>query len=312
MKNYEAAVLRRFHIESLCVVRKMKNYEWAVPHRILVGCQKKRVFGVKIVGTVLGNGDFLLILQAYMAQTTINTGYYVKLGLATAGLGSRILAQLLDLVFISLFEGAVSMVMAIIERGIDHVPTVFYVLWVLFFLLPVLLYHPLCESLNQGQSLGKKIVGLRVVKLDGTATTFGASILRWVMLFVDVLITSGIGVVFIMFTRHSQRIGDIAAGTTVVKLRGNVVRSSYLAEFNFILPDYRPVFSEAARLSINQIEIISRVLFNTSSDRQEYIDQLAEKVSHRLNVAPMPNMNNERFLRTIYNDAYHFNATITA
>ncbi len=247
-----------------------------------------------------------------MGQTTINTGYYVKLGLATAGLGNRILAQLLDMVFLLLFDGAVSMIVQIALSSFKNPPTVIYVLAVLFCLVPILLYHPLCESLNQGQSLGKKIVGLRVVKVDGTATTFGSSILRWVMLFVDVLITSGIGVVCIMFTQHSQRIGDMAAGTTVVKLRGNVVRSSYLAEFNFILPDYRPVFSEAARLSINQIEIISRVLFNTSSDRQEYIDSLAEKVHTSLNIPPMQNMDNERFLRTIYNDAYHFNATITA
>ena len=247
-----------------------------------------------------------------MGQTTINTGYYVKLGLATAGLGSRILAQLLDFLFISLFEGAVSTVMMTIASSIKHSSSFLEVLFVLVCMIPIVLYHPLCESLNKGQSLGKKIVGLRVVKIDGTATTFGASLLRWMMLMVDVLLTSGIGIMCIMFTEHSQRIGDMAAGTTVVKLRGNVVRSSYLAEFNFILPDYRPVFSEAARLSINQIEIISRVLFNTSGDRQEYIDSLAEKVRERLHILPVPNMTNERFLRTIYNDAYHFNATITA
>ena len=247
-----------------------------------------------------------------MGQTTINTGYYVKLGLATAGLGSRILAQLLDCLFLSLFEGAVSYIMAIVMMTFRDPPSIVYILMVLLCAIPIVLYHPLCESLNQGQSLGKKIVGLRVVKVDGTATTFGSSILRWVMLFVDVLLTSGIGIMCIMFTRDAQRIGDMAAGTTVVKLRGNVVRSSYLAEFNFILPEYRPVFSEAARLSINQIEIISRVLFNTSPDRQEYIDTLAEKVRNRLLIPPVQNMDNERFLRTIYNDAYHFNATITA
>lgn len=252
-----------------------------------------------------------------MAKSTITTGHYVRLSQATAGLGDRLLAQLLDFLIMMGYSMLLSMIMMFVwERfnsyGDGEGEDVMTVITVLLYVLPITFYHPVCEAMGNGQSIGKRALHIRVVKLDGSPSTLGSSLMRWALYPVDVLLTAGLGAMFILFSDHNQRMGDIAAGTTVVKLEQRRLSSMFVTEFNYILPGYRPVYQEAASLSINQLALISRVIYNNTRERQHYIDALAEKIRATLHVPPLLGANNEQFLRTIYNDAYHYNATITA
>lgn len=248
-----------------------------------------------------------------MAKASIITGHYVKLEQTTAGLGDRIIAQIIDWLFFFAYEIAIFVLFAVIT---EYFPLssndVLEVFFVILLFLPLVFYFPLCELLNNGQSIGKKIMRIRVVMVDGSAPTLGAILLRWALYPIDVLLTAGLGSIFILFSEKNQRMGDLAAGTTVIKLQDNTIGTIDLNEFSYIMPNYKPTYHEATNLTISQIELLSRVLYNNRPERWQYIEELAKQVQQTLNIPPLINGNNEAFLWTVYNDAYHYNATITA
>lgn len=86
------------------------------------------------------------------------------------------------------------------------------VVFVLYWGYPVVL-----EVLFDGQTLGKKALGLRVVNANGTPVTWLPSIVRNLLRFVDMMpFFYGFGVISGLFDRHGRRLGDLAAGTVVV------------------------------------------------------------------------------------------------
>jgi uncharacterized RDD family membrane protein YckC len=77
-------------------------------------------------------------------------------------------------------------------------------------------YYVLCES-AAGATLGKRMVGIRVVGEDGEALTFGASVVRNLLRLVDALFFYLVGFVFAILSTRGQRLGDRAAHTIVVR-----------------------------------------------------------------------------------------------
>lgn len=156
-------------------------------------------------------------------EIRISTPEFVSLRFTAAGLGTRILALLLDwmilgfalgflgyiaLLFFVLLESMGSPVWMSIIAGIGIVLVVF---------IP-LLYYILMETFFHGQTLGKKVLGIRVVTDRGTAPGFFAIFLRNVLRVVDSLPLLYItGIIAVFSTSHSKRLGDLAAGTIVVK-----------------------------------------------------------------------------------------------
>ena len=73
------------------------------------------------------------------------------------------------------------------------------------------------ELFNHGQSLGKMAMKIRVVKKDGTSPSIGDFFMRWLLQIIDMGF-SFIGALVILLTKNSQRLGDLAAGTMVIRL----------------------------------------------------------------------------------------------
>ncbi len=87
---------------------------------------------------------------------------------------------------------------------------------VLYFAL-VIAYYIVPEA-TSGQTLGKKLIGLRVTTLDGSALTWGKVIVRNLLRIVDGLPALYlVGIIAIMTSKSHQRIGDMAASTVVVR-----------------------------------------------------------------------------------------------
>ncbi len=146
-----------------------------------------------------------------MADTGILTGQYVRIEQAVASVGDRILAQLIDWGVVYSY-----LIMAIwIESELKiEIP------WVIILTLLVwLFYTPFMEVMNQGQTLGKMVMKMRVVKADGSRPSLGAYIMRWMLFLVDGPMTSFMGLIPMIMTKSNQRVGDLAAGTVVVKLQ---------------------------------------------------------------------------------------------
>src|SRR5262252_8560459 len=146
----------------------------------------------------------------------------VSFRLETAGLGSRFVAQLIDglaLTGILIAVGSASTGLGVLTRNALLATLVF----VLLGLLVVAAYWIVPEALWDGKSLGKLALGLRVVDAQGGPITAGQAIVRNLLRIVDVLpVYYAVGAIAIFFSSRNQRLGDMVAGTVVVRDRAAV------------------------------------------------------------------------------------------
>jgi len=120
------------------------------------------------------------------------------------GVGLRAVAVLIDIVIICVIA-AILMAVAGYGTGVQ----------ILVSLLG-LVYVVVLEA-TQGATLGKKAMGLKVVKMDGTAISWKESIIRNLLRIIDGIGFYLVGAIIVWVTKSKQRLGDIAAGTIVVK-----------------------------------------------------------------------------------------------
>ncbi len=184
-----------------------------------------------------------------MQKIKIETTQNVQVDYVLAGLGSRILAYILDTLILVSYV----IVLGLIFNWLSIEPSP---AGIISLALPAFLYHPLCESLLDGQTIGKRQMQIKVIRLDGSPAGIGAYLLRWLLRPVDITLASGgIAVLSIAMTTHDQRLGDLAAGTTVIKLKPQETTSVFAIDDN-----HEPAFPEVINLSDADIDTILRVI----------------------------------------------------
>ena len=171
--------------------------------------------------------------------------------------------------------------------------------------IPVIFYHFICETTMNGQSIGKKIMMIKVIKTDGSQPTIGSYFLRWIMRLIEIDMLSGsLALATILFNGKGQRLGDIAAGTTVVKIEErSSLRKTILTDLN---SDYEPVYKEVSRLSDADIRIIKEVLdqIDKGYDWEVYSKMLGKTgnaIAKKMDVVPQQK-NVLEFLNTVIRD----------
>jgi len=231
-----------------------------------------------------------------MAAKNIVTGQYVRIEQTPGSVGERMLAQLMDWVIQAAY---IALNIFLIDQ-LKLSPGVLTIILVV--VLPVLFYCPLCELFAGGQTFGKWVMKLRVVMADGSKPSLSACMLRWLMMVADGPLLSYCGVLVMLVSRHNQRFGDMAAGTLVVKLRSyNKIQVS-LDEYDYLTRNYRPSYPQAADLSLEQVDVITRTL---EGDVPERISALAQKVQSVLHVTKRETID-EFFLRRIVRDYQYY------
>lgn len=170
-----------------------------------------------------------------MAESTIITGQFVRISQTPASIGERLIALAIDYILLGFY---VFSTLALFSR--IHLPSDFTMLFFFTIVyLPVLLYAFLCEMFNQGQSFGKRLMNIRVVKADGSTPGIGSYLLRWLLFPIDGPVTGGLGLLVVLLTKNSQRMGDLAAGTMVIKEKNYRKIHVSLDEFDYLTKDYR-------------------------------------------------------------------------
>lgn len=197
---------------------------------------------------------FVETCPALLAMSvSIQTPQNVRLEYEPASLGDRILATILD----NLVMLGWVLLTAALPLSLKIDIGTFYV--VLVIVIPILLYHFICEWLLNGQSVGKIAMKTRVVMLDGSQPGIGGYLLRWLLRLVDIGLFSGlIAVICVAATGRGQRLGDLAAGTTVVKLTRRVSLNEVL--YNPLPVNYIVQFPDVRQLSDRDIQIIREAL----------------------------------------------------
>jgi len=148
-----------------------------------------------------------------MESVTIQTTQNVRIDYELAKAGSRIGAFFIDAVAFFVAYWIISLVLVNFMDSLDD-----FAILALGTLFGFLGYYFLLELFNRGQTIGKRVVGLRVIRLDGRDPTPADFLTRAVFLLPDVLISSGIPAVLLISSgRHNQRLGDMVAGTVVIQ-----------------------------------------------------------------------------------------------
>ncbi len=228
-------------------------------------------------------------MQSVNIQTTQN----VAIGYEVAGVGDRILATLIDSAVLLAY--GITVTYLLVEGGFDSI-------WIFIsFYLPIFFYHLFSEIFLQGQSFGKKVLKIKVVKLDGSNATIGAYVLRWITRLIEVDMASGsVAIVAIAMNGKGQRVGDMAAGTTVIKVDRDIAVSSHRVIQN-LKSDYEPVFSQVLQLTEKDMLIIKEALkANKQHANPKPVLAATEKVKSLLNIqSELPPV---KFLHTIVKD----------
>jgi uncharacterized RDD family membrane protein YckC len=148
-------------------------------------------------------------------RITIATPEGVAIEMVLAGLGSRFLARLLDSVIQLLIIIALAVVL-----GVTGSSGIGIAVFVIMVFLVVFAYDVVLETLNNGRTVGKMAAGIRVVGLMGEPVRFTTSSVRNIARIADFLpVFYLVGTISIVATQHDQRLGDLAAGTVVVRDR---------------------------------------------------------------------------------------------
>lgn len=155
---------------------------------------------------------------------TIDTPEHIELSYTVAGIGSRFLAAIIDTFLLLLIQLLLIAAMFLIIHGVDGieqtdaVTSIVLAIWGIMSFLFFWGYYILFELAWNGQSPGKRLIRLRVVRDHGRPITFAASAIRNLIRVIDFLPSLyGVGVLVMFVDRHARRLGDMAAGTLVVK-----------------------------------------------------------------------------------------------
>lgn len=241
-----------------------------------------------------------------MNQVGIQTTQHVVIQFNLASVGDRMMAYIVDelikvLYLIFLYQFFFNFL------GIESLFDEDYSLGAFFGLLtiPVLLYSVLFETLLKGQTLGKRLFKIKVVKIDGYQATAGDYMARWMMRLVDIYSNSAlVGLISMVSSQHTQRLGDIVAGTAVITLKNKYTIKSTILED--LAEAYVPTYPLVVKLSDNDMRIIKEAYQNALKSRDAAImKKLADKIISVSGIEPQTN-NYATFVDTILKDYSYY------
>ena len=243
-----------------------------------------------------------------MSVIRITTNFNIDLEFLAAPFHKRLFAWIIDTILIYIYFVIGARILTSFGAfGGDSTQSYAY-----FFILilPVFLYHLACEILMNGQSIGKKLLGLKVVNENGGRPSISQYIIRWLIRTSDYMIVviifsaaadatsgsvtylwkAGIAVVLLLTdiilvnaSKKGQRLGDILAHTLLIQSRQKASLEDTV--FLHIKDDYKVSFPEVMRLSDRDINALKGIR-DTARKYHDYelADRTAEKIKAHLNI----------------------------
>lgn len=171
--------------------------------------------------------------------------------------------------------------------------------------LPVLLYTLLLETFFEGQTIGKRIMKIKVIKIDGYQAGFGDYLIRWLFRIVEVTGIMGlIGLIAMNMSKKTQRIGDMAAGTAVISLKNDItINHTILRDIG---SNYVPVYPLVIKLSDNDVRIIKET-YDTSYQTADF--DMILKLQHKIETVTgikSTSLNATAFVDTVLKDYNYY------
>ncbi len=270
-----------------------------------------------------------------MSKLKIHTAQNVLLEYQVADVGKRLLASVLDLLVVAVYFFLIYFILAVLFSlgNLFEDPSI---LLFIFVTLPALLYQPVCEYFWDGKTVGKAVMKMKVIRIDGDAPSMGDFVLRWLLRPIDVKLgylliffipreassdeelvfmiwasflmvfpLPVVGVVSMLRSPLGQRLGDRIANTTVIVNRR--VFSLDDTILSVTKEDYQPVFLNVLKLRDKDFYIIKNALEDAEkTENLKHVFILAKKAKEILNIES--DMHATALLKTIIKDYNHLAA----
>lgn len=268
-----------------------------------------------------------------MSVIRIATTFNIDLEFTAAPFGRRLLAWALDLLLQVFYLIIAFRFLHWLMRGMDPSSDNDYNLWavMLLLMLPFFIYHFACELLLNGQSIGKRITGIRVVNTTGGRPSISQFVIRWLIRTSDYAVLliilngpyavmfgsaffSAMGasvlllfsdVVLVNSTRLHQRLGDILAHTILISTKQSGAIEDTL--FLQVAESYVPQFPQVMQLTDRDINSVKSLL-DAANKRHDYdlAERAATKIKNHLSIKTDSSAFD--FLETLLKDYNHLAA----
>jgi len=244
-----------------------------------------------------------------MVELQINTTQNVNIKFTAASVGERILAYGIDWLFKIAYAIVVYQIMfklLKIDELVKDMDNWSQAAVFITFYLPVIFYTLIFETLLDGQTPGKRILKIKVVKIDGYQASLSDFIVRWIFRIVDLNMMSGVvALIAIITSPKNQRLGDMTAGTSVITLKNNVNISHTILED--LKQDYVPTYPMVIKLSDNDARIIKDT-FKTARKSKDYktLIKLRTKIVEVLELKELKHNTDHEFIDTVLKDYNYY------
>jgi uncharacterized RDD family membrane protein YckC len=232
-----------------------------------------------------------------MSIVKLNTGFNIEVEFQVASFIKRLAAYLLD---VAILVGYLILGAKFFSITLGEGWSVQYPLLYFLFGLPFLFYGLTTEVLLQGQTVGKRIMGIRVITIEGGQPTLSQYLIRWMFTLVDLpywllyAISSGgwpwfcffflfAGLISFIITSKSQRVGDVLAGTMVINTQQGISWEDTV--FTAVEENYTPLFPQVMQMTDRDMNTLKQVLKTAKSNRDyEYANRIVFKIKSALHI----------------------------
>jgi uncharacterized RDD family membrane protein YckC len=268
-----------------------------------------------------------------MSIVRINTNFNIDIDFEAPPFHQRLFAWVIDLFLLIFYIVIASKFINWLELRVGYSKDSLYNLWAvgLLLILPFFLYHLVCEITMNGQSIGKKLMGIRVVSENGGKPSISQYIIRWLIRTSDYTVLIIIiyapyiavygpmffwalgGSVLLLFadivlvnSRKQQRLGDMLAHTLLIRTKQNVTIDDTV--FQAVASDYVPSFPQVMQLSDRDINTLKTILTTAQKSNDLLLAaNTSEKIKSHLHIeTSMPPF---EFLNVLLKDYNYLSGT---
>ena len=251
-----------------------------------------------------------------MLTVKLDTGFNIEVDFPISPFHRRMFAYIIDVMVMLFYWKIMQLIFG--SRLVDSD----YVWLSVLAGIPMLLYFPAMEIFTNGQTIGKKILGIRVIRLEGGQASVSQYLLRWMFrtidfpiwiffsIFLDAIpwyssILVFTGIASIIISNKSQRIGDIVAGTIVIFTRS---KSSWEdTVFTEVEADYKPRYPQVMQMSDKDINSLKMIIENVKKHNNHKLAfRISERIKWKLNM--QADQDARDFLETLLKDYNYYSS----
>ena len=253
-----------------------------------------------------------------MLLVKLDTGFNIEVEFALSPFHRRFFAWLIDVTI----QGTYLYLGARILNGLVSIDWDTQIWILVLYLLPFIFYHLVSEIMMNGQSVGKMVMQIKVMTLQGGEPSISQYLIRWLFRIIDfpILLFAGTlsgystwwvvlfifaGLICVIATPKSQRVGDLVAGTILIDLKK---RTSWQdTVFTEVESTYQPRYPQVMQLSDRDINTLKNII-ETVKKRNDY--DLSIKIAYRIQskLKMTSDQDSLEFLQTLLKD-YNYYST---